>query len=177
MPIDVNIASAYAPLIDFNISFFIQIFNTLVLFAFLSWKLFKPVTAMLEKRRQNIVKSFDDADKALKEAEELKLEYENKLKEIREEKTKIIEEAKDNAKKRADEILKSTELEVKALKESANHQIEVDRTKAMAEMKDEIAAMAVLAAAKILKKEIDSTENRKMIKDFIDEVGDVTWDN
>lgn len=171
-----NVSSAYAPLINFDIAFFLQIINTLVLFGFLSWKLYKPVTKILEDRKQSIAKSYDDAEAATKEAEELKLKYEQKLAEAKAERASIIGEARDTAQKTASEIVRHAEEEARLLKEKAEQQIEADKQKAMLEVKDDIAAMAVLAAAQILKKEVDSDSNRKMIREFIDGVGDVTWD-
>lgn len=171
-----NIATAYKPLIDFNEGFFLQILNTLILFSFLSWKLFKPVTAALEKRKESIAKSYEDANKTLDQAEDLKKSYEEKIAQAREERNEIIAKAKDIATKQANDIVKQAEEEAKIIKENAQKQTEAYRQKAMNEVKDDIAAMAVLAAANILKKEIDTKTNRDMILEFIDGVGEVTWD-
>ncbi len=171
-----NIAAGYKPLIDFNAGFFLQILNTIILFGFLSWKLFKPVSASLEKRSNDIAKSYEDAEKALKEADDLKKNYEQKLAEAREERNEIIAKAKDIANKQAKDIVVQAEEEARIIKENAFKQTEAYKQKAMTDVKDDIAAMAVLAAANILKKEIDTKTNRDMILEFIDGVGDVTWD-
>lgn len=176
MPNIINIATAYKPLIDFNAGFFLQILNTLILFSFLSWMLFKPVTAALEKRKNAIAKSYEDADRALAEAEAVKKEYETKLASIKAERDDMMYRAKETANKQGGEIVRQAEEEAKLIKENAEKQIEAYRQKAMSEVKDDIAAMAVLAAANILKKEIDTKTNREMILEFIDGVGDVTWD-
>ncbi len=172
----INIATAYKPLIDFNASFFIQIFNTLVLFAFLSWKLFKPVSASLEKRKQTIAQSYEDADMAVNEAYELKASYEAKIRQAKDEREQIIAKARISAENNANNILKRAEEEAEIIKLNAEKQAEAYKQKAMSEVKDDIAAMAVLAAANILNKEIDTKTNQDMILEFIDGVGDVTWD-
>ncbi len=171
-----NIATAYKPLIDFNATFFFQILNTIVLFSFLSWKLFKPMTASLEKRRNDIAKSYEEADKAIQEANELKKSYEEKLAAAKEERNALIAKAKDVANKQASDIVAKAEEEARIIKENAEKQTVAYQQKAMNEVKDDVAAMAVLAAAKILKKEIDTKTNRDMILEFIDGVGDVKWD-
>ncbi len=171
-----NVATAYKPLIDFNAGFFLQIFNTIILFSFLSWMLFKPVTEALEKRKQGIAKSYSDADKAIQEAEELKKSYEHKLSLAKEERDEIISKAKEIANRQADDIVSKAQQEAKMIKENAQKQTEAYKQKAMTEVKDDIAEMAVLAATNILKKEIDTKTNREMILNFIDGVGDVKWD-
>ncbi len=172
----INIASAYKPLIEFNANFFIQILNTIILFGFLSWKLFKPVTATLEKRSNDIAKSYEDAEKAIADAEELKKTYEEKLKLAKDERSQIIAKAKDIATKQANDIVRKAQEDAQLIRENAEKQTEAYKQKAMTEVKDDIAAMAVLAAANILKKEIDVKTNRDMIVEFIDGVGEVTWD-
>ncbi len=176
MPNVLNLSSAYAPLIDFNAGFFLQILNTIILFSFLGWKLFGPITKILEERKQNIAKSYEDADLVKKEADDLKAMYEEKIRSSKQERAEIIAQARDTAQKKAQEIIKQAEEEARVMKSNAEKQIEADKHKAMVEVKDDIAAMAILAAAKILKKEVDSDVNRKMIAEFIDGVGDVTWD-
>lgn len=170
------LSSAYAPLIDFNVTFFLQILNTIILFSFLSWKLFRPVTKILNDRSSNIAKTYEESDMIKKEAESLKLEYEKKIREAREERADLINQAKDTAQKKAGEIIKQAEEEARFIKLNAEKEIESDKQKAMLEIKDEIAAMAILAAAKILKKEVNIETNKKMIAEFINEMGDVTWD-
>ncbi len=172
----INIATAYKPLIDFNSTFFLQIFNTLILFGFLSWKLFKPVSQALEKRKETIAKSYEDADVAVNEANELKKSYESKIKQAKEERDQIIAKAKNIAEKQANDIVKRAQEEAKIIRLNAEKQSEAYRQKAMTEVKDDIAAMAILAAANILNKEIDTETNRDMIVEFIDGVGEVTWD-
>ncbi len=171
-----NIATGYMPLIDFNATFFIQILNTIILFGFLSWKLFKPTTAALEKRKNDIAKSYEDADKAVAEAEELKQAYEEKIKQAKDERNQIILKAKDIATKQANDIVRKAQEDAQIIRDNAEKQTEAYKQKAMAEVKDDIAAMAVLAAANILKKEIDLKTNHDMIVEFIDGVGEVTWD-
>ena len=63
-----------------------QLFNTFLIVILLYYILHKPVTEMLEKRKQGIAKNIDDAKAAKADAIELKATYEEKI-------TKIDEEA------------------------------------------------------------------------------------
>ena len=59
--------------------------NVLILFFALSYLLFNPARAFLEKRRQKIAGELAEAAEDKKTAEELKAEYESKLKEVNKE--------------------------------------------------------------------------------------------
>ncbi len=166
----------FQPLINFDATLLFQIVNTIVLFSFLSWKLFKPVTATLEERKNKIAKSYEKADKVVAEANELKASYEQKMKALKDERNEVIANAKDIANKQADDIIKKAHEEAKLIKENIEKQAEAYKQKAMLEVKDDVTSMAVLAAAKILKKEVDSKANREMINQFIDGVGELQWD-
>ena len=60
----------------------VQVFNFVILFGLLRWKLFGPVMKILEDREHKIKSDLDKAEDAKKEALELKKSYEDKLKEV-----------------------------------------------------------------------------------------------
>ena len=60
---------------------FWTVFNVLLLFVLLRIFLFKPINKMLDDRTQAIQKDYDDAERARKEAEELKAQYDNSISE------------------------------------------------------------------------------------------------
>jgi len=80
-------------LVEFNATFIFQIINTLVIFLALRHFLFTPVTEMMEKRTKSIESSFEEAELKRKESDELKSQYEDKLKEIKNERNEIIQDA------------------------------------------------------------------------------------
>jgi F-type H+-transporting ATPase subunit b len=164
-------------LVELNQSFFLQIFNTLVLFAFLRWKLFGPVSEMMQKRTERIKASFDEAEMKHKTVDELKASYEAKLAGIREEEQRIVAEARLRAEQRATDIIKHAEVEIGHLKAHAAREIEQEREKAINQLKDEIASLAILAASKVIGSEIDAAKHSEMISDYIERVGDSKWHN
>ncbi len=163
-------------LVEFNLGFFMQIFNTLVLFAFLHHFLFTPVTKVMDDRTNKIQKAFDDADVKLEQSEKLRLSYEKKLEEIRDEREQIIKEAELKANKLSEELKQETQEEIKKMKENAAKEIEADREKMMDDVKDEIASISILIASKVLAKELKTGESDIVINEFINKVGDVKWD-
>ncbi len=170
------VATEYAKLVEFNATFIIQIFNTIILFAALSYLLFKPVKKTMDDRKNKIIKQFEDAELKMKEAEDLKIEYQNKIAAIRVEREHIINEAVSIANKQSAEIKADTIRDIEIMKENAALEIKADRQKMLDGVKDEVASIALLIASKVLSKELQTSEKDIIIDDFIDKVGDVKWD-
>ncbi len=169
-------AAIHSKLVEFNTQFFMQIFNTFILFGFLTWKLFKPVSKMLQDRTDKIQNQFDSAENKIQEANALYDEYKQKLDGIKAERDEIIKEAVEKANKLSLEIKSETERSIEVMKENAAKEIEADREKMMEDVKDEIASISLLIASKVLAKELKTDEKDIIIDEFIEKVGDVKWD-
>lgn len=164
-------------LVEPNTTLFFQIFNTLVLFAFLRWKLFGPVGDMLKKRSERIKASFDEADSRVKQANVLEADYNAKLAGIKDEEAKILAEARQKAAQRATDLIKHAEVEIEQMKAQAQREIALEREKAINQLKDDIGSLAILAASKIINKELDAQQHGALIGDVIERVGETTWHN
>ena len=62
--------------------------------------------------------------------------------------------------------------EAAALKRKADRDIEMERVRAMNELKDQISDAAVQIAGKIVEKEVRAEDHEKLIEAFIDKVGE-----
>ena len=62
--------------------------------------------------------------------------------------------------------------EAAALKRKADKDIEMERARAMNELKDQISDAAVQIAGKIVEKEVRAEDHEKLIEAFIDKVGE-----
>lgn len=151
--------------------------NVLVLFALLSYLLFDPIRKVLSDRTERINKELTDADKKMKEAESLKLEYENKLKEVKSEVSKILDEAKKNANLLSDDIVAKAKDEAKAIVERGQKEIELEKEKAIDELKKEVVNISTLIATKLIKKNINEKDADIMFKETLDQIGEKTWQN
>lgn len=175
MPVIATAAVEKSGLVQFDWTMVFQIVNTLILFFFLRKLLFKPVTEFMEKREQEIAGEYDQAAKLQQEADHKKAEYIEKLAKSDEEGKQIIREATAKAETRATDIVKQAEKDAADLKVKAQHDIEREQVKAINHLKDDIASMAMLAASKIIEKDVKDTDHRDMISKVIDEVGDTKW--
>ena len=164
-------------LVEFNIAFFMQIANTLILFIALKHLLFKPVTEFMDKRTQGIESAIEEAELKNKESDRLKAEYEEKMKEIKKERNQIVAEATRKAEFRSEEILTAADQEAKNILEKARVEIAREKQKMMNELKGEISTLALLAAGKVIEKDLNPQMHQQMIQQFIDKAGEQKWQN
>lgn len=164
-------------LVELNWNYLFQLTNTLVMFLVLRKLLFKPVTEFVQKRQDDIDNQITTAEQKNQEADALKLQFNQKLAGADEEGRKIIKEAAARAEERAADIIKEAEGEIVQLKAAAAQEIERERQKALNALKDEIANLTILAASKIVERDIDENAHRTYIQQFIDGVGDSKWQN
>lgn len=165
-----------AGLIDIqSIQMILTIVNMLVLFFALKHFLFKPVKEFMDKRTNDIQSAIDTADRKNREAESKLMEYQDKLASAQSESREIIEKAKAVAQNRADEILEQAKAESGKMKERALKDIELEKEKALRNLKGEVADMAILATEKLIAKSIDSQTNKNLIDEVINEIGDEQW--
>ncbi len=148
--------------------------NLLILTYGLKKFLFKPVQEVLAKRQKQIDDKYSDAKTMAEEASAMKEEYSKRLDSAKEEAAEIVKSATARANTRSEELLNTTRTEAAALKEKAMEDIESERRKAKAELKSDIAGIALDIAQKVVEKEIDAKTHKKMIDEFISNVGDAS---
>lgn len=149
--------------------------NIFILFFGLSYMLFNPVRNVLEKRRQKIAGELAEAADDKKTAAALKAEYEGKLKEISKEADGILEDARKKAKAREAEIIAEAKAEAARIMERAGREIELEKKKAIDDMKQEVVSIASLMAGKVVAVSIDTTVQDALIEETLKEMGDSTW--
>lgn len=151
--------------------------NIFILFLVLSYKFFNPVRDMLAKRQNGITKEREDALVFKKDAESLKEEYEQKLKEIDKEAEAILSEARKKALKNEERIVAEAKEEASRIIRRANSEIELEKKKAADDMKKEIINVATLMANKVVAASIDLNTQDALIDETLREIGDKTWLN
>jgi F-type H+-transporting ATPase subunit b len=155
--------------LDWNIIW--TIVNILILFVFFKKFLFKPVTEMMEKRTRIIEDSFKDAEDKKAEALKLKNDYQVELDQANVKATEIIKEARELAALEYVEQVKEAKDEAARIIMEANKAIELEKQKSMQDAQAEIANIAMLAATKIIRKNVDDSTNKELLGDFLKEVG------
>ena len=132
--------------------------------------LYDPIKNILDQRAEQINGDLDDADARRQEAEELKSEYEQKLKNAHSEAQKIVDNAESRANKKAKNIINQAEERAENLKAKKLEEIEQAKKEAAAELRDEIADYTVQAANKLIQEQLDEDKHQQMIMNFIDQL-------
>ncbi len=155
-------------------TFVAQILN-LFLQAFLIKKfLFKPINEVLQKRREAADAQIREAQEAKSEADAIKSEYEQNMAVAREQANEIVARAQKTASDQSDEILAKASEEARAIRAKAQADIEQERKNAVSEMKNEISNVAMDIAGKVIEREISAEDHRKLIEEFIENVGEAS---
>ena len=149
--------------------------NIFILFFAMSYLLFNPARDFLEKRRQKIAGDLETARSSKEIAVALKAEYEEKLKTIDKEAEAILDEARKQAKKQEAEILEEARNEANRIIERANREIDLEKKKALEDVKTEIVSIASLMAEKAVAASMDINIQDSLIEETLKEMGESTW--
>ncbi len=155
---------------EIAVDLLLNIINVIVLFVIVKAIVYKPVKKFLDDRTLRIKEEtekaqgmLDSANETLNRKDELinegKIKGEELAKEIINEANENAKIIIDSAKKEADEKLKKT-----------NSEIEASKQKMINSSKDEIAELAVNIAERILQRETNDKDNKKIADEFFSEV-------
>lgn len=150
-----------------------QIVNFVLLLVILRMLLYKPIVNMLDRRREKITTDLQEADKARSQAEAAKQEYEKQLDEAREERRSIVAQATEQAEKMKEDILAEARAEAAEIASKARDEMEYERRQVLLEGQDQIVDLALAAAGRVVGESLDKKAHRRLIQEFIAEVGDL----
>lgn len=152
-------------------TFIAQIINLFIQIYLIKRFLFKPINNILEKRKELADKVIREAKEAKEEADSLKDQYESSLTTAHAEAAQIVSDAQKEAQNKADAVVKEAQQAAADIKARAALDIEQEKKKAINEAKDEIGGLAMDIAGKVVEKEINEADHKKLIEDFISKVG------
>ena len=149
--------------------------SMLVLFTALSYLLFNPVRDMLEKRKQRVGDDQETAKREKAEAIAFKEEYDLKLKQVDKEAEAILSEARKKAKQNEMKIVADAKEEAARIMARANAEIELEKKRALDDMKQEMIEVAAMMAKKVVAASIDTNVQESLIDETLKEMGEGTW--
>lgn len=144
--------------------------NFIVLVILLKKFLYKPVLTMLDMRKAEIENRYRQAEETRNEAFKMKAEYLEEMQKARAEAQEIINKASLQAEENKEEIISKARADADMLIEKARHEIDLAKERTRAELRDEIASLAILAAGKIIAKTIQPEDQARLIEEFVSEV-------
>ena len=153
----------------------LMIIAVFVLFLIASHLLFNPVRDMMQNRQNRIKSELESAAADMESAKALKEEYEAKLRDIDKEAETILGEARKRALTNENKIVSDAKEEAARIIERAGVEAELEKSKAVDEVKREMVVLASLMAGKVVNAAIDTTVQDSLIEETLKEIGEGTW--
>ncbi|MFQ3549370.1 MAG: F0F1 ATP synthase subunit B [Armatimonadota bacterium] len=141
----------------------------LVLRAFM----FKPLMQIIQTRQEEIAGQYENVDKTLKEADELKKQYNERLASVDDELKEKIASAIKEGHDMKEQILEESRRHADEIILRAQEEIKRETEVAMVNLKNTVAELAVDAAEKVIAAELDIEKHKKLIDDFIENIDEV----
>ena len=157
--------------LDVNPGLIIWTVVTFVILLFLLKKFaWGPILKSLGERETFIKDSLDKAEQAQTEAQKLLEENKANLARAEDEAQKVIAQGREYSEKLKEQMLEESKAEAKKMIEDAKSEIEGKNKEAFNQLKEQVADIAVQAAEKILRENLDSDAQKKIVQKYIDDL-------
>jgi F-type H+-transporting ATPase subunit b len=147
-----------------------QIFGIGILILLLTGLVYKPMLKVLHERQAKIAKGLEDARQAAIARDSADADVKKILDEARAEAAKVRQDATVQAENQANGILAQANQEAKAIVAAAREESEEERDQVLANLRGQVAAIAIAAANKLVGESLDETRQRAIIADFFAKV-------
>ena len=146
------------------VTFFIVLF-------ILKWKAWGPLISVLDKRAEDIKNALSAAERAKEDAERASQDYEKLVQKAHIEGQQIIADSKAAGERVKNEVESAAKEKAEEMIGKAKTQIEAESQKAIQEIKSSVVDLSIEAAEKIIEKNLDSEDNRKLVEKTLDSMG------
>ena len=146
-----------------------QLINFVLLLIIFRLLLYKPLLNMLDQRKKRIQEGIDASDEAKRRLADTEQETAKEIDKARQEGQALIVQAQQAADRLREEEKQRARSEAEQLIERAHSEIALERDAAIAELRREFAGLAVTAAERVIKKEIDAGTHRQLIDEVLAE--------
>lgn len=130
----------------------------------------KPILNSLNERENFIKDSVERAETAKKEAEEILEQNKKNLASAEEDAQKVIQQGREYAENLKSQIIEESKSEAKKIVEDASKEIERKNIESFNNLKDDVASIAIEAAEKIIRSNLDKEKQEKIVNEFINEL-------
>ena len=159
------------PLVQLDPGLFVWTILTFLLLVFVLAKFaWKPLLKMLQDREDMVRSSIEDAEKAKSELERLNEESEAIMAKARSEAQSILADGKAAAEKVKDDIIAKSKDQANKIREDAGNQIQVEKDKAISEIKKEVVNLTLSVAEKLIQKNLSDADNKSLIEESLKKV-------
>ncbi len=155
---------------EINATLIGEVIAFLIMIALTMKFVWPPLTRAIEERQQKIAEGLEAADRARKELADADARVAEEIKAARAEAAQIIERANNQATQIVDKARTDALMEAAKLKAAAQADIDNMAHRARAELRGQVAQLAVAGAEKILKREINADAHKALIEQLVAEI-------
>lgn len=149
-----------------------QLVVFIVLFLLLKRYAFGPLLNVMQTRQEQVENDLAQAEKSRKEAEKFLEEQRKEMDKVRREAQEILERSRHTAENQAQELLADAQQESERLLADAQKEIQREKEQALAQLRDQVGALSVMLASKIIEQELDESTQKTLVDDFIKEASE-----
>jgi len=150
--------------VNFTATLLAQIATFAVLVWFIQRFLWGPLTKMMEERKKRIAEGLAAADKGKHERELAEKRAKDLLHEAKVQAAEIVGMAQKRAAEIVDEAKDDARTEGERIIDSARAEIEQETNRAREQLREQVGALALTAAQKILQREVDASAHADVIQ-------------
>jgi F-type H+-transporting ATPase subunit b len=147
----------------------VALLNFVVLYTILQLYAFGPLSRMLAERRERIETGLRDAEQARRDRESAEQERVAALNEARREANEILNRAQRVAQESRDADIAATREELERMRVRATSDIDAEKERAIADLRAEVADLALAAAGKVVGESMTDTRQRRLVEEFLQE--------
>jgi F-type H+-transporting ATPase subunit b len=163
-------AAEAEPLFQINLFQVLIAAANFVIFLAIIWKFaFTPLSRMLADRKARIEEGLRDAEQARRDRESAEAERVAALQEARREANEILSRAQKVAQETRDVDIAATKADLERMRERAAADIEAEKVRAIAEVRNEVADLALRAAGKVVGETLNGDRERRLVSEFLAE--------
>ena len=141
----------------------------LVLLVVLRWKAWGPLMDALDARSKQIEESLSKAEKVTAEAEQQAAKNEEILQAARKEAQEIVAQAREAGDKLKHKMETDGKEQYDGMLEKAKEQIDMEKQKALNEIKTTVVDIALKASEKVIKRNLSDEDNKKLVEQTVEE--------
>lgn len=144
---------------------------TFLIFLVILWLVaFRRIGGVLEERRARIEQGLRDADAARVEREQAASERLATLAAAREEASEVIARSQRVAEEMRERDMAATRSELERLRDQATADISAEKERALAEVRSEVADLALAAAGRVVGETMNQERERRLVEEFLTQV-------
>jgi len=145
---------------------------TFAITLFLLWKFAYPaIKKGMEGRTERIRNDLEQAEATRAEADEVLTRYQSDMANARAEASRIIEDARATAEAMKADRLRQLDEEIAELRQRSQHDIESAKQQAVADLRSEVASLAIGAAEIVVERSLDRDTQERLVEQYITQVG------